>query len=153
MRGGGPSMPDVVEISKNAEALGSIYKTEAASMPSEKEQHERVMLENAKTLANLDTDIAADVNAAESDAGYCLACVRDFDSLCPQGWAHFFGGMCVAPSSYSGPCPPSAYFNALSIDDKANYETRCLACWPCQSTGHGGRETTKYPPSPSGPIR
>jgi hypothetical protein len=32
---------------------GSIYKTEAASMPSEKEQHERVMLENAKTLANL----------------------------------------------------------------------------------------------------
>merc|ERR1711935_1149399 len=102
-----------------------------------------IIRENAKTLASMDADAAAEIaNYTNARRGQCSDCARDFHTLCPQAWSPFFGGMCVAPKSYNGPCPPTAYFNAMSASDKTNFETRCSVCWPCQAAkaaGDGGQ--------------
>ena len=144
-----PGMQDVLEISKNAKALGDIYKKSAAAMPSEHEESMAVMTENAKTVGSMDEAIAADIATAVAvEQGPCaVECARDYAALCPKLWTEAAGGMCMAPASYEGPCEASAYLGAFSDGDKVGFEKQCAACWPCGS--HAGVSSL----SPSGPVR
>ena len=145
-----PGMQDVLEISKNAKALGDIYKKSAAAMPSEHEESMAVMTENAKTVGSMDEAIAADIATAVAvEQGPCaVECARDYAALCPKFWTEVAGGMCVAPASYEGPCEASAYLGAFSDGDKAGFEKQCSACWPCGSHLAGAS-----PLPPSGPVQ
>ena len=119
---------------------------------------------------NEDSGIASEIRESFDDiAGpdECQSCARAFETLCPQacsllrapghsasmrlqGWSTFYGGMCIAPNEYGGPCPPTSYFNAFSVADKQAYERRCKVCWPCE--GSGSEIGAKPAETPSGPI-
>ena len=52
-----------------------------------------------------------------------------------KDWSPYFAGMCVASVSYAGPCPPTAYFNALSADEKKKFQKRCAGICSAPLTG------------------
>lgn len=50
------SMEDTLEVSKDAEAAGELYKQEAAKMPTEQESAKSILLANAETIGSIDED-------------------------------------------------------------------------------------------------
>lgn len=60
------------------------------------------------------------------------SCKRDFGG-CPETWSHR-GGLCVAPSSFSGGiCGPSMEFTDFTQLQKMHWAEMCGASWPCKS--------------------
>ena len=53
------SMEDTLEVSKDAEAAGELYKQEAAKMPTEQESAKSILLANAETIGSIDEDGAS----------------------------------------------------------------------------------------------
>merc|ERR1712150_94514 len=143
-------MQDVEEISKNAEALGAIYKKEAKKLPSEKEKRMLVLRENAATLGMLDSAALNEQANIVGPNGVLpddnFPCERDYTPLCPMGWEEH-RERCIAPSAYRGVCAPSAYLTMFSQEDKAAFSHRCVVRWPCKQT------VTPSPPAVrNGPI-
>lgn len=49
---------------------------------------------------------------------------------CPLEWAQISQGICIAPNSYEGICPPILDISDLDIESKAAYEVTCDLRWP-----------------------
>lgn len=56
---------------------------------------------------------------------------RDYAAVCPaDGWELGYGLMCVAPSTYQGPCARMHQFVGLTIQAKKEYSFKCGVDWP-----------------------
>merc|ERR1712217_1016375 len=102
-----------------------------------------ILMENAVTTGNLDQSMLNERNIAQKAANSnpCPSCEHDYETLCPKGWMLNVDGACTAPVSYKEPCVNTAFFNEMSPDAKAQFESRCLVCWPCL----GAREMVPSP--------
>ena len=56
MRSRDSSMEDALEVSKDAEAAGELYKREAARMPTEEESAKTLLLANAEAIGSIEED-------------------------------------------------------------------------------------------------
>merc|ERR1712050_513780 len=126
---GDPTMGDVVAISKNAESAGELYVVEAKQQPSQKDIEDTMREANAQTRGRLDAEVAEERQTM--NMGPCSSCRHDYDGLCPGGWSSGEGDVCHAPRLYDGPCPATAFTTDMEVEDKRDFEKRCLVCWPC----------------------
>ena len=58
------------------------------------------------------------------------ACNSDLAAACPHGWQKLGDG-CVAPSTYTGPCPGLMPLGSLRAEQKRIYSEVCRSPWPC----------------------
>ena len=58
---------------------------------------------------------------------------RDYDQLCPAEWAEIGGGICQAPSTYSGSCLKQYKFDTYTLEKKEQVAHACGFQWPCKA--------------------
>merc|ERR1711941_154566 len=103
------SMEDTLEVSKDAEAAGELYKQEAAKMPTAQESAKSILLANAETIGSIDEEIASEFSSGVAEEqSQCKECAREYSSACPKFWGKISLGMCIAPDDYAGPCHGAA---------------------------------------------
>lgn len=90
-----------------------------------------------------------------------VPCTQNFDSQCPAGWATGDGGMCLAPSSYAGPCDYGLNTTLMDASQKAAFGLKCATDWPCTngaaaegsaSSGSAGVQVQSGPVAATGEI-
>ena len=130
-----PAMADVDAIATLALRAGDIYASAARKLPTSEEASHMLDTQDAKLLFHLQADGLAQEQAEQRDAqtagGACPACAKDYDINCPSSWISARNGVCIAPSSYNGPCVMYGSFSNYAAQDKQFFERRCAACWPC----------------------
>jgi CPW-WPC domain-containing protein len=127
-------MEDVLKVANMAHQAAQIYAQEKKSR-SKDQAAKDIYLANALSLGSLDRDIATEMMQDEV-VGACPTCIHDYIASCPVGWtADEEGSLCLAASSYQGPCSSELFVGELTSQDKAKIEVRCSICWPCNHDG------------------
>jgi CPW-WPC domain-containing protein len=73
------------------------------------------------------------------------SCTKDYEQLCPDGWAAEAGGACTAPDSYAGRCVRRQVFGSFNELQKASWATSCGVSWPCRAGHHGASLSQAMP--------
>jgi len=60
-----------------------------------------------------------------------VPCAKNYAAQCPDGWSSGDKGMCLAPSSYAGPCDYGLNTTLLDAPQKVAFSSKCAADWPC----------------------
>ncbi|KAL8435661.1 hypothetical protein ACSSS7_002322 [Eimeria intestinalis] len=102
--------------------------------------------DDATSQCDQKISIADDPTAKAAWEGACRvrwpcrkqACVKDFSVNCPAEWADMGSGLCKAPNTYRGPCPPKIDLSAYKgkSDLKRALEARCDVTWLCKASTH-----------------
>ena len=122
---------DLEAIAAGAVHAAGAFEDAAKALPSQQEAARFVDERSARELGDLQAELRAEQVVAMSAGGRCQGCARDYGTVCPVLWSPAASGVCSAPGSYDGPCRSFGHFQAMTAAEKAEFERRCVVCWPC----------------------
>ena len=135
---------DLEAIAAGAVQAAGAFEGAAKALPSQQEAAAAVDERSAREIADLQAEVGVEEAVGATAGGRCEDCVRDYAAVCPSSWSRATSGVCSAPGSYDGPCRSFGHFAAMAAAEKADFERRCVVCWPCAG-GAGARGDSHGP--------